>query len=160
MTSLGHGWRRVSLPHGVTFLYKSRRTQTAPKRGDRPRHTHTHTIYTLFDECYSSAPQWLLPLSPVSHRLALASLAVSDPPHPFPPLLPPKSACSSGAGVVAPTVCPPPECGESSTGATACVRGLIIAHGRRIAGSPPPPLGVRVRDRHMQKAGCGREQLP
>ena len=53
----------------------------------------------------------------------------------------------------------PPEWGEQYTGATA--RAWLV---KRIEEAsqvfPLPPVSVRVRDRHMQKAGCGREQLP
>ena len=131
-------------------------------------HSDTHTQYKV--RCSTSViAQWfsLLPLSPVSHVLHrsphtgwLRRPLKPYPPHPTPHFSPPKSACSSGPGVVAPTVSPPEWRDREQYGRHGLRAWLDHAHGRRIAGFPPPPLGVRVRDRHMQKAGCGREQLP
>eukprot|EP00964_Phaeocystis_antarctica_P103860 scaffold69098_cov54-Phaeocystis_antarctica.AAC.2 len=56
-----------------------------PQRADRPRHTHTHNIYTYAVRrvCSAGAHPVASPPSPASHRLASASLAVvSDPPNP------------------------------------------------------------------------------
>ena len=54
---------------------------------------------------------------------------------------------------------PPPEWREQYTGATARV-WLVKRTEEASQVSPLSPLSVRVHDRHMQKAGCGREQLP
>ena len=83
-----------TLGHGpMTRTHAFRRP---PQTGAGPPSTRAHTQYTLFDECIAPGPiQRLRSPSPVSHRLASTSLAVSEPnpsnptpPHPtfpFPP---------------------------------------------------------------------------
>ena len=68
-----------------------------PKRErGRPRHTHTHTIYAVRRVYSAGAHPVASPPSPVSHRLASASLAVSEPtpPQPHPTSSSPESACA------------------------------------------------------------------
>eukprot|EP00964_Phaeocystis_antarctica_P012254 scaffold6774_cov66-Phaeocystis_antarctica.AAC.5 len=55
-------------------------------------HAHTHTIYAV-RRVLSAGAEWLHP-SPVSHRMAPASLAVSEIPHPHPHISSPRSAGS------------------------------------------------------------------
>ena len=78
-----------TLGHGPTTRTHACRWPPKRERG-RPRHTHTHTIYAV-RRVYSAGAHPLASLpSPVSHRLASASLAVSEPnPPPSPtPLFP------------------------------------------------------------------------
>ena len=96
-----------TLGHGPTTRTHAFRRPPKRERG-RPRHTHTHTIYAVRRVYSAGAHPVASPPSPVSHRLASASLAVSEPipAPPAPPhlLFPQVSLRASGA---APTVSPP-----------------------------------------------------
>ena len=123
-----------TLGHGPTTRTHAFRRPPKRERG-RPRLTHTHTQYTLFDECIAPGPtQWLHPLSPVSHRLASASLAVSEPtpspPSPTPPPLPPNQLAQAARVSRRPQY-PPPEWREYGR------HGACLAHTKLSLPFPP-----------------------
>eukprot|EP00964_Phaeocystis_antarctica_P108449 scaffold73038_cov60-Phaeocystis_antarctica.AAC.1 len=95
-----------TLGHGPTTRTLAFRRPPKRERG-RPRHTHTHTIYAVRRVYSAGAHPVVSPPSPVSHRLASASLAVSEPTDPQPTFSSPELACASGTGVAAATVSPP-----------------------------------------------------
>ena len=78
-----------TLGHGPTTRTHACRRPPKRDRG-RPMHTHTHTIYAVRRVYSAGAHPVASPPSPVSHRLASASLAVSEPnpSNPTPPHLP------------------------------------------------------------------------
>ena len=85
-----------TLGHGPTTRTHAFRRPPKRERG-RPRHTHTHTIYAVRRVYSAGVHPVVSPPSPVSHRLASASLAVSEPTDPQPTFSSPESACVQAA---------------------------------------------------------------
>ena len=89
-----------TLGHGPTTRTHAFRRPPKREQG-RPRHTHTHTIYAVRRVYSARAHPVASPPSPVSRRLASASLAVSEPtppPRPTPPPLPPSQPAHKRRG--------------------------------------------------------------
>ena len=150
------------LAHCGGYLHKVVFSRYGTQSGSTHSDTHTHNIRcstsVIVPRPSGFCPSHGAPLAGLSPKVCFGVTKVLYPRHPSPHFSPPRNQLAQAARAWWHPQYPPQW--REQYGRHGLRAWLDHAHGRRIAGFPPHPLGVRVRDRHMQKAGCGREQLP